>query len=56
MPKVSVKILFESQLAASTPLYVAFTELFSLCLKELLSEYSYYADCAGIHLLDIDLY
>ena len=39
---------FEHILAFSTPLGVAFTDVFACCLKEVLNEYSYYADCAGL--------
>ena len=48
MPKVNVMITLESLQSCSTPLCVALTEVFISCLKEVLSEYSYYADCAGL--------
>lgn len=41
-------ITLESLQSLSTPLGVALTEVFASCLKEALSEYSYYADCAGL--------
>lgn len=47
VPKLNVKLMLETSWASSTSLSVTLTEVFSLCLKELLNEYSYYADCAG---------
>ena len=47
VPKLNVKIVLESAHACCTPLAVSLTELFAMCLKESLNEYSYYADCAG---------
>jgi hypothetical protein len=32
----------------STPIGLVLTDIFACCLKEALSEYSYYADCAGL--------
>ena len=48
VPKLSVMISLESALSCISPLNIALTELLSLCLKEKLSAYSYYADCAGL--------
>ena len=39
---------FEHLLAFSTPAGVALTDVFARCLKEVLNEYAYYADCAGL--------
>ena len=50
VPKLSVMISLESALSCISPLNIALTELLSLCLKEKLSAYSYYADCAGLNL------
>jgi len=47
VPKLNVKLMLETSWASSSSLAVTLTEVFSLCLKELLNEYSYYADCAG---------
>lgn len=47
VPKLNVKLTLETSWASSSSLAVTLTEVFSLCLKELLNEYSYYADCAG---------
>ena len=47
VPKMNVKVSLEALQATSTPLNVTLTELFAMCLKENLNEYSYYADCAG---------
>jgi secreted Zn-dependent insulinase-like peptidase len=47
VPKANVKVSLETLQATSTPLGVVLTELFAMCLKENLNEYSYYADCAG---------
>ena len=41
-------VSLESQQSLSSPLGVALTEMFASCLKEILSEFSYYADCAGL--------
>lgn len=51
VPKVNVKVSLENMLASSTALGVALTEMFAMCLKENLNEYSYYADCAGKSIL-----
>ena len=47
VPKLNVKVSLETLHACASPLNVALTELFTMCLKENLAEYSYYADCAG---------
>lgn len=47
VPKVNVTVSLESMYATATPLNVTMTEMLSKCLKEILNEYSYYADCAG---------
>jgi len=49
VPKLNVKIALETLHATSTPQQIAFTDLFCMCLKELLNEFSYYADCAGLY-------
>eukprot|EP01034_Spumella_vulgaris_P021908 gene21909-27985_t len=49
VPKVNVNIALENLFATSSPLNVAFAELAADCLKEVLADYSYYADCAGLH-------
>ena len=41
-------VSLESLQSLTTPYGVALTEVFCSCLKEVLSEYSYYADCAGL--------
>ena len=41
-------ISLEALQSLSSPLGAALTEVFASCLKEVLSEYSYYADCAGL--------
>ena len=48
IPKVNVYITLETLQSLATPIGVAFTEVFCSCLKEILSEFSYYADCAGL--------
>ena len=48
MPKVNIRVRLDSYASFSSPLGVALTEIFIECLQELLSEYSYYADCAGL--------
>jgi len=47
VPKVNVKVSLESLFSSATAHSVVLTELFAMCLKENLNEYSYYADCAG---------
>jgi secreted Zn-dependent insulinase-like peptidase len=47
VPKVNVMITLEAIQPFSTPIGLVLTEIFASCLKEALSEYSYYADCAG---------
>ena len=48
VPKVNVMVSLETLQSLTTPFGVALTEVFCSCLKEVLSEYSYYADCAGL--------
>ena len=48
MPKVNIRVRLDSYASFSSPIGVALTETFIECLQELLSEYSYYADCAGL--------
>jgi secreted Zn-dependent insulinase-like peptidase len=47
VPKLNVKVSLETLQASCSPLNVVLTELFAMCLKENLNEFSYYADCAG---------
>jgi len=47
VPKGSVLLTLESVYCSSSPLSVVLTDLLAQLLKEILSEYSYYADCAG---------
>ena len=47
VPKGSVLLTLESVFCSSSPLSVVLTDLLAQLLKEVLSEYSYYADCAG---------
>jgi secreted Zn-dependent insulinase-like peptidase len=47
VPKLNVKVSLETLQASCAPLNVVLTELFAMCLKENLNEFSYYADCAG---------
>ena len=44
---MNVRVSLEALLATASPLHVALTDVFCLCLKETLNEFSYYADCAG---------
>jgi len=48
VPKGSVLLTLESVFCSSSPLSVVLTDLLAQLLKEVLSEYSYYADCAGL--------
>lgn len=48
MPKTLVNVFLESSLAANqSAWHVSLTDVLADCLTEVLSEYSYYADCAG---------
>jgi secreted Zn-dependent insulinase-like peptidase len=49
VPKGTVIVRLESCVAYSSPENAIYTELYCNILKELLSEFSYYADCAGLH-------
>lgn len=48
-PKAVVQFNLESQFAFSSPWNVVLTDLLSRILTELLNEFAYYADCAGLH-------
>lgn len=48
VPKVNCQVIIESPHAFTSPVAVACTELFANILKDVLSEFSYYADCAGL--------
>eukprot|EP01038_Epipyxis_sp_PR26KG_P014143 gene14143-18981_t len=48
VPKMNVKVILDSGCTSLTPLFVAFTDLFASILKEIMNEFSYYADCAGL--------
>jgi secreted Zn-dependent insulinase-like peptidase len=48
VPKLNVKVSLETLQASCAPLNVVLTEMFAMCLKENLNEFSYYADCAGM--------
>lgn len=47
VPKGCVSLTLESSLCGISPRTVALTDLLAQLVKEKLSEYSYYADCAG---------
>jgi insulysin len=49
IPKLNVIVSLETLESCNSALSVASTDLLAQCLKEVLSEYSYYADCAGLH-------
>lgn len=48
VPKLNVVVRIETNVAYSSPRRLVLTELFSGVLKELLNEFTYYADCAGL--------
>ena len=48
VPKLNVSVKLETLQTLATPTGVALTDVFCSCLKEILSEFSYYADCAGL--------
>lgn len=48
VPKLNVVVRIETDVAYSSPRRLVLTELFSGVLKDLLSEFTYYADCAGL--------
>lgn len=48
-PKAVVQFVLESQFASATPWNVVMTDLLGRIWTELLSEFAYYADCAGLH-------
>lgn len=48
LPKLNVTIFLETNQSSGTPLSVGLTDMLANLLKELLCEYSYYADCAGL--------
>jgi secreted Zn-dependent insulinase-like peptidase len=49
MPKVNVFVSIENHLATICANNIVMTDLLAHMLKELMNEYSYYADCAGIY-------
>lgn len=49
VPKLNVVVSLESPLVSTSPVSVVLADLLSSCLKDILSGYSYYADCAGLH-------
>lgn len=49
VPKLNVIISLENQFATLGPWNIAMTDLLLSILKELLNEYSYYADCSGLY-------
>lgn len=48
VPKLNVIVRIENNVAYSSPRRLVLTELFSGVLKDLLNEFTYYADCAGL--------
>ena len=48
IPKVNVRIRIDSYISFATPLGVSLTDVYLNVLNELLNEYAYYADCAGL--------
>lgn len=48
MPKLNVVVRIETDVAYSSPKRLVLTELFSKVLVDLLNEFTYYADCAGL--------
>lgn len=50
VPKVTIRLRIESHLAFATPLGQTLADAFVAALWEVLSEYSYYADCAGLQM------
>ena len=49
VPKLNVYFSLESCFATCTPWNTVMTDLFQGILKEIMNEYSYYADCAGLY-------
>jgi secreted Zn-dependent insulinase-like peptidase len=49
IPKLNVLVTLETLEASNSALAVAHADLLASTLKEVLAEYSYYADCAGLH-------
>lgn len=49
VPKSNVFVQLQTLYAYSTPKDVGMTDMFGNVLKEVLNEYSYYADCAGLY-------
>eukprot|EP01035_Chromulina_nebulosa_P017237 gene17237-22763_t len=49
VPLLNVVLSVETSQSSSSPFGVAMSDILQQVLKELLSEYSYYADCAGLH-------
>jgi secreted Zn-dependent insulinase-like peptidase len=47
-PKLNVVLSLENGFSTNNPWNIAMADLFILMLKELLNEYSYYADCSGL--------
>ena len=48
VPKVNVRIRIDSYVSFASPLGVSLTDIYLNALNELLNEYAYYADCAGL--------
>jgi secreted Zn-dependent insulinase-like peptidase len=49
VPKSNVSVKLQTLYAYSNPKDVGMTDMFANVLKEVLNEYSYYADCAGLY-------